>query len=258
MDLDKIIKEAIRDAVKGIKKKNSSIDVTIFGDKMHGRRIDEGGINRILSHGKNGFMVISANRSEIKSNNPNCDLTKEYSSFLTKNNLEDSDEMKQKWLNHRNKEAYNHLYNFLRRSVNYSYTPTYGGYHGEDAVVDSYEPSFIVYNYNKKGEPMDAENLKKVGMRLCKMFNQESFYWQAPNEPPVYLNEKGEKTNSRSSLNFKINRDNEMFYTTSKKKKRNPQKFTADIQFENLVLPPRPGSLVERKMRMDRGEFIID
>lgn len=42
------------------------------------RKIDEGGVNRILSHGKYGFIIISANRSEIYSDNPNNDLSDEY------------------------------------------------------------------------------------------------------------------------------------------------------------------------------------
>ena len=31
------------------------------------RRLDEGGLNRIMYHGRHGFIVISANRSEIYS-----------------------------------------------------------------------------------------------------------------------------------------------------------------------------------------------
>ena len=42
------------------------------------RKIDESGLNRIMSHGKYGFIIISANRSEIYSRNEDNDLTLEY------------------------------------------------------------------------------------------------------------------------------------------------------------------------------------
>ena len=127
------------------------------------RKINEGGINRIMSHGENGFIVISANRSEVFSSNPECDLTDEY-------------------------------------------------------------------------------------VKYCKLNNEE----------PNYVGQNGEKQNSSSSKDFKINRDDEMFYTTTRRDKNDPQRFTADIQFENMYRSAGPSTYFNRMKRMKTGEVFLD
>ena len=113
-------------------------------------RIDEGGINRLMSHGKNGFVILSANRGEINSDNPNNDLTNEYYKWLNDNKQQDSQNAQNVFLKQRNKQADKQLMADIV-VAGYSYSPVYGGYKGTDGVVDNFEPSFVVYN-NQKGQ----------------------------------------------------------------------------------------------------------
>lgn len=225
------------------------------------RKINEGGINRIMRHGENGFIVISANRSEVYSDNPECDLTNEFMDYCEANNIEPNDEKAQKtWLSQRNSNADNELKEILKSSK-YGFTPVFGGYHGSDDVVDSFEPSYIVYNHVKgggAGDHLDFNELRQFGIDLAKKFKQESVYVQGPNEAPNYLGQDGQKQNSSSGKNFKINRDNEMFYTTSKRDKTNPQRFTADIQFESMYRGAGPSTYFNRMKRVKTGEVFLD
>lgn len=232
--------------------------VEVNGQKKYGVLISEIGVIRMLSHGKNGFISISANRSKIASNNPNCDLTGQYKKFLDDTDVQDDAETREMWLNDRNRRADDSLKSFIKDKTPYSYTATYGGYHGSDNVVDSYEPSYVIYNYDRQGNPMDWEKLKELALYLCREYNQDSVYVQAPDEAPVWLDCNGNRTDKGSSKNFKINRDKEKFYTTNKKKKNHPQRFTADIKFENTMLPVGPGSLTELRKRLSSGEYLLE
>ncbi len=258
MDIKKIIIESIKKVIQEKNRWNA------FRKGL--RRINEGGLNRIMSHGENGFIVISANRSEIKSDNPNSDLTDDYMEFCEDKDLDYTDEeVQSKWLSKRNKQADGNLEEELKKSK-FSYTPVYGGYHGNDSVVDSFEPSYIVYCHDKNGNLIDWNELLNLGLSLCDTYKQESVYVQAPNEPPVYLDKNGIKVSSKSSKNFKFNRENEMFFTTTKKEKRNkyehgktiyPQRFTADIQFESMWRRYGPSSYVDRMRRTQYGEVFL-
>jgi hypothetical protein len=92
---------------------------------------------------------------------------------------------------------------------------------------------------------------------MCKKYKQESVYVQRPGEPPVYLDCDGNQMNSSSSDGFKFNRDQEEYFTTKSRDKSNPQRFTADIVFENLYIPLRPGTYNENMRRRKSGEYIL-
>ena len=142
----------------------------------------------------------------------------------------------------------------------FAYSPVYGGYHGTDSVVDEFEPSYIVYshgkNYSADYEPF--EKLYKLALQLCKKYKQDSVYIQPPHEAPYYVNGDGEKVSSKSSLDFKVNDDSQEFFTTSKRKKENPHKFTADIQFENMFRGSSPSTYFDRMKRRQSGEVFLD
>ena len=238
--------------------KECPLKINVNGQKKYGVLISESGINRLLSHGKNGMIIVSANRSEIASNDPKLDLSDEYNDFLENTNVHDDAETREMWLNDRNRRADAKLKEYLKNSTPYAYTATYGGYHGGDGVKDSYEPSYVVYNYDRQGHPMNFEELLKEGLKLCKMYHQDAIFVQPPDEAPMFLNSDGEKINTSSSKAVKINRDDEMFYTTNKRKKNKPQRFTSDINFENTILPVGPGSLSELRQRLSSGEYLIE
>lgn len=226
------------------------------------RTLNESGINRILSHGKHGMIVISANRSEVYSDNPQCDLTPEYEQWCANNgNLDPMNDKNQRlFLSQRNNECDKELRDKLKASK-YAFSPVYGGYHGQDNVTDSFEPSYIVYNHVKgggAGDHLDFNELEKFGIELAKTYKQSDVYIQRPGEAPNYINQNGQQSNTSSTKNFKINRENEMYYTTARRDKDHPQRFTADIRFESMYRKAGPATFFDRVKRMQTGEVFLD
>ena len=226
------------------------------------RTINESGINRILSHGKYGMVIISANRSEVYSENPQCDLSSEYETWCKNNN--DIDPMDDKnqtlFLSQRNDKCDRELHDILKSSK-YAYSPVYGGYHGNDDVTDCFEPSYIVYNHvtgGGAGDHLNFEELEKFAIEMAKKYKQESVYIQKPDEAPKYVNQDGEIVNSDSSEDVKVNRYDSMFYSTIKRDKTKPQRVTADICFESMYRKAGPSTFFDRVKRMQAGEVFLD
>lgn len=224
--------------------------------------LSESSLNQMMDHGKTGMIIISANRSAIDSDNPKQSLRPAFDKYINKMGgyeAIDSDALyneEQNWLRRRNAAADKQLLQDIK-NAGYTYTPVYGGYHGSDDVQDSYEPSYVIYNYKRSNEPADFQELEALALKLCSKYHQDSVYVQRPNQPPVYLDCDGNQVNSSSSDNFKFNRDKEQFYTTNKRDKSNPQRFTSDIVFENLYIPLRPASYNENMRRLKSGEYIL-
>jgi len=214
-------------------------------------------LGKIQKHGQDGFVVISANRSNVTSSNPSNDLTNSYLNWCKKKQLKPTEKSEVEFLKTRNAKADDALLKDIR-SKGYSYSMTYGGYHGSDEIADSYEPSFVVYNHKKSGEVSDWNELFAFAISACKKFHQDSVYVQAPNEAPNYYDANGHVVNTKSSKNFKLNRDNEEFYTTTKREKNNPQRFTADIVFEGKYYKPAlKHEYVDRMRRTQYGEIFL-
>ena len=227
------------------------------------RKLNELNLNRLKKHGEAGFIIISACRSSIESEDPNVDLTEDYKrwakmQFPEVTDLED-EANKRRFLKDRNENADWSLENMLRRNdFEFSFSAVYGGYHGQDGNVDSFEPSYIIYNYKKDGTVGNWDDLYALALRLCWEYHQESVYVQAPGQPPVYKDCNGNTVSSKSSTNFKHNREGEEFFTTAKKEKRGrPQRFTADIQFENYYIGPGPADYGMRMKARKQGEVIL-
>lgn len=147
-------------------------------------RLDEVTLNRILDkHGKNGLIAVSANRSD-----------------------------KDEETNVRNTQS---LINDLKSS-GYSYLPTYGGYRGTNGVEDSYEPSFVVFNYGVNGEPTDFEGLYEFALEICKKYEQDSVLVKYPNQPPIYVDADGNKVNRTESDKYWKNDPKQAFFTSLK------------------------------------------
>ena len=224
--------------------------------------LSESSLNQMMDHGKTGMIIISGNRSAIDSDNPKQSLRPAFDKYINKMGgyeAIDSDALyneEQNWLRRRNAAADKQLLQDIK-NAGYTYTPVYGGYHGSDDVQDSYEPSYVVYCYDRNGQLRDFQELKAFALKMCSKYNQESVYVQAPGEPPVYLDRNGNQLNSSSSDNFKFNRDNETFFTTTGRDKTNSQCFTGDIQFNEMYSPLRPGDYNERLRRNKSGEYIL-
>ena len=243
--LKNIISEAVRDAMNEVR--------PMWMTGYH--RLTEAKLNRIMKHGDSGMVIISANRSGVHSDNSNSDLTAEYAEWLDKNGMDNTEENEGIFLKERNKDANRKLIGRIKAS-GLSYTPVYGGYHGRDSVQDDFESSYIVYAKDRSGGTVDFETLFDFAKDWCGRFKQDSVYVQPPFEAPMYIDCNGNRVDKSSSKNFIFNRDNEEFCTTTKCKHTEPQRFTADINFESFY-HKGVSSYVDRMRRSKGGEFIL-
>ena len=200
--------------------------------------LTEANLNRIMKNAdEHGIIIISANRDRVNSDIPACDLSNEYKRWLKKNHYDtddaDDNKLRKEFLAERNKTAYKELYDKIKHSP-YSYSQVYGGFKGTDKIIASYEPSFLIYCVDRKGNRLPFDELFEFGKELCKEFSQESFFAQAPGEAPNHYNYKGEQVNIDSSKFVKFNRDGEEYFTTTKRKKNGGQRFTSDIRYESI------------------------
>ena len=255
-DLNKMVKVSLEE-MKRLKAEQDSLKEAFRRKHRQARNLNEDvmyrywGINRnenyapvliegitvdrlMKKHGDNGYVILSANRSG---------KDEDYNTKATQMLIKD-----------------------LKNS-GFTYLPSYGGYHGSDDVIDSYEPSFIVFNYNEKGEPQDWNKLYSFALEMCGKYKQDSVYVNAPGEAPNYIDSNGQKINSHSSKNYVKNDLSQEYYTSlsSQKKLRTicqkkgfqvGRRFTSDIQFENrMYVNPMPDQLSERMRR--KGEIMI-
>lgn len=236
--------------------------INLFEENRYVMPLSETSLNRLRKHGENGMIILSACRSEVDSSDPGLSLRNEFekdAEFIGGLKQIDSDtlyDFEHKWLKRRNQKKDQELQKDIRQA-GYSYTPVYGGYHGQDDVQSSYEPSYVVYSYDRNGQPTDFQALVEFGLEMCKKYHQESIYVQAPGKAPVYLSQDGSQINSSSSDDFKYNRDDQEYFTTTSRDKNSPQRFTADIVFENAYIDLRPASYNEQLRRDKSGEFIL-
>ncbi len=191
-------------------------------------------VDRLMKkYGDNGYVILSSNMSD-----------------------EDEDY---------NTKATQDLIKNLKNS-RFSYLPFYRGHHGSDDVVDSYEPLFIVFNYNGQGEPQDWNELYSFALEMCGKYEQTSVYVNAHGKAPNYLNRNGKKVNKHSSKNYVKNDLSQESYTSLSSPKEIEdnmskgfqvgRRFTSDIQFDNgMYVNPMPGQLSERMRR--KGEVMI-
>lgn len=224
--------------------------------------LSESSLNQMMDHGKTGMIIISSQVSQIEREDPKLDQTAKFQKSLENQGgvqLIDSDalyDFMQHWLKRRNKAADKQLRKDIQ-DAGFSYTPVFGGYKMKETGEESHEPSYVVYCYNRQGQQLDFQDLLRFGLKMCLKYSQESIYVQAPGEPPVYLDYNGNQINTSSSDNFKFNRDQEEYFTTTSRDKNSPQRFTADIVFENMYIPLRPGDYNERMRRDKQGEYIL-
>lgn len=225
------------------------------------RKLNELNLNRLKKHGDAGFIIISACRSSVESDNPNTDLTKEYEEWAKTHFVKDAGDEKNKvwFLKDHNEMSDGELERMLRSAeFPFSFSAVYGGYHGQDGNVDSFEPSYVIYNHMKDGTVGNWESLYELALTLCRRYKQESVLINAPGAAPVYQDCDGNTVSSKSSNATKFNREGEEYFTTAKKEKRgNPQRFTFDIQFENYYIGPGPADYGTRMKARKQGEVIL-
>lgn len=183
-------------------------------------------LDRILNkHGDNGYVIVSANRSDLSQD--------------------------------RNDEKTRQLINDINQS-GYSYLPVYGGYRNtENGVEDSYEPSFIIFNYTTNGQKLNFTNLEKFAIAICEKYDQHSVLIKSPSLPPVWKNKSGVVVSKQSSNKaWKNDPTKEYFTSMIPKDKVNPNKisrrFSLDIE---CYTNPIPCNLNEERQR--KGEIML-
>ena len=161
-----------------------------------------------------------------------------------------------------NKGRIREMVDMLKKS-NYSYTPTYGGFienQGTDKEENVYERSFVIYNRYKDGSVGDFKDLYEFGLKLSRMFNQDSFLVKAPNEKPKYITKDG-NVDMEFGNDVSFNDLQQAYFTdlhknTDKYKdmdKRTPTRFS----FLESYINPAPQCYGERVSRDKMGEIFI-
>ena len=189
-------------------------------------------VNRLLGkHYNSGFAIVSASRFKNTAQENN-QLTKEL---------------------------------FLKlKNSNYSYIPVFGGFienKGSENEQHVYEKSFLILNYNKKGEELPFQDLKNFALEICSEYKQETVVLKSPDGNPKTLTRTGE-ADMEFSGDIKIN-DLTQEYFTSFVKTRNVDKDSQDkrkqsrLTFEGVYINPPPATYSERHARYLSGEIFL-
>lgn len=157
------------------------------------------------------------------------------------------------------------------KSAGYSYMPVYGGYI-EDDNGEVLEASFVIFNYDNRGNSGDFNNLKSFAIDMCSKYDQDSVLICEPGNVPTYYNRNGQVVSdpSKSSDKVKVNDKNEPYFTKFKNKSK---QFTYDIAFPDEddeltsslarilsgydYLRKRPVTYGERHRRWSYGEVFV-
>ena len=182
-----LIKESFRSKHKKAETINEDVMNRFYGIKTNGNKpvlIEHITLNRIINkHGDKGLVIISANRS---------DQPQEYNDEKTKELISDI------------------------QNSGFSYLPTYGGYRSPEGIEDNYEPSFVIFNYDTKGNEADFEELRNFAVYCCGKYDQDSVLIKEPGLPPIYVDRNGEKSNEKESDTIWKNDPKQEYFTSLK------------------------------------------
>ena len=223
--------------------------------------LNEANLNRIKGfHNDAGYIIISASRSMIYKDGtpvPRKDMESVSEdeilsgSALAACNNKRTIELKQKI-----------IYN------NFSFLPVYGGFKEVGTNNPSeYEKSFIVFNFDRKGNPTDINELVSKGIEWGKEFDQDSILIKRPDESPRYIITNPEAKNIGDidfefEGNYTLNDVTQMYFTALKKLNVEPdspefkgkaQRFT----FEGVYLNPAPNSVQAATKRYLSNELCL-
>ena len=152
------------------------------------------------------------------------------------------------------------LITILKKSP-WSDMPVYGGFienKGKENETVVYEKSFMIFNYDKKGNPNKLDDLFNFGVELSKKFNQDSFLYHEPGKKPTYY--KYGKHISVFSDKMKFNDYAEMYFTDLHQNTHEysgiPAKVTR-FKFIGCYANPKPQVVCTRFMRDKAGEIFL-
>ena len=152
------------------------------------------------------------------------------------------------------------LITILKKSP-WSYMPVYGGFienKGEKNETVVYEKSFMIFNYDKKGNPNKLDDLFNFGVELSKKFNQDSFLYHEPGKKPTYY--KYGKHISVFSDKMKFKDYAETYFTDLHKNTHEYSGIAGKVtrfKFIGCYANPKPQVVCTRFMRDKAGEIFL-
>ena len=152
------------------------------------------------------------------------------------------------------------LITILKKSP-WSYMPVYGGFienKGKENETVVYEKSFMIFNYDKKGNPNKLDDLFNFGVELSEKINQDSFLYHEHGKKPTYY--KYGKHISVFSDKMKFKDYAEMYFTDLHKKTHENSGIAAKVtrfKFIGCYANPKPQVVCTRFMRDKAGEIFL-
>lgn len=238
-------------------------------NKMIGGKvlITEKSLNRLLGkHFNDGFVIMSACREKYYKDGSYVDYNDTDGKwYLVQNkkvtNIECTendflDDTKRDALNNKKTEE-------LKKDIinsGYSFLPVYGGY-PEDGTNDDdkeyvYEKSFVIFCFDRKGNPIDIKNVIKDCKKWCVDYWQDSILINDGESNPYYwerkTNSKGMEFSSDISK-WKVNDLIQDYFTALKPYKKgvgSPQRFSMEM-YTNV----QPSSPYYEMKRVSEGEI---
>jgi len=140
------------------------------------------------------------------------------------------------------------------KASGYSFTPVWGGFYEvtSDKVVK--EQSFIVFNFKGKIKQNDSRELKALGQKLCKKYDQEAFFYKEDGGYGYYIESDG--TVGMKFKNVEPTTASDIYFT-SLNKSRKKQIGNKSLTFKEgfIYLAKSPNSLYEAYLRS--GEIFL-
>ncbi len=152
------------------------------------------------------------------------------------------------------------LITILKKSP-WSYMPVYGGFienKGKENETVVYEKSFMIFNYDKKGNPNKLDDLFNFGLELSEKINQDSFLYHEHGKKPTYY--KYGKHISVFSDKMKFKDYAEMYFTDLHKNTHEYSGIAAKVtrfKFIGCYANPKPQVVCTRFMRDKAGEIFL-
>jgi hypothetical protein len=144
------------------------------------------------------------------------------------------------------------------KSRKYSYMPIYGSFNenlGEERETQTFEKSFVIFNYNNKQhcEVGEFSKLIQFAIDLAQQFNQDSFLYCEPNKNLKYVKTDG-TTIAEYETDTPFNDLTKEYWTDLH---QNSHQQPTQSTFTGCYINPAPQCYSERHVRYLTGEIFI-
>ena len=144
------------------------------------------------------------------------------------------------------------------KSRKYSYMPIYGSFReniGEENETQTFEKSFVIFNYNNKQhcEVGEFSKLIQFAIDLTQQFNQNSFLYCEPNKNLKYAKTDG-TTIAEYETDAPFNDLTKEYWTYLHQNQQQPP---TQSTFTGCYINPAPQCYSERHVRYLKGEIFV-